>query len=221
MKAGRRRSRRDDFLAALAAFLVLFGLIYAVGRALIPTFRSTLEELAAGTTATGATGPADSHVALLDSLRVERLSLGVPALLEVDGDVVGRFALGSAHAPPVWIPLQGDPPEPGQGFPVDVQVRFLADDATLTVVADRAEAGVLRSDRLTVILTTDGRTFASHPGQCSLELTTAGYAGETNPWVGLIIVPYYTGQVRCTRVGDLRSADTVSFVAVFSYDAHH
>jgi hypothetical protein len=219
VKAG-RRIQGDDLLAALVAFLVVFGVIYAVGRASIPTFQSTLEKMAAGTTATGAE-QADSHAALLDALRVERLALGVPALIEVEGEVEGRFALGSAHAPPVWIPLQGDPPEPGQGFPVDVQVRFLAANATLTVVADQAEAGVLRSDRLTVILTTDGRTFASYPGQCSLELTTAGHAGETNPWVGLIIVPYYTGQVRCTDVGDLRSDDTVSFVAVFSYDSHH
>jgi hypothetical protein len=180
-----------------------------------------MAELVDGRSPTNASQPADSSAALLDTLRVEQLSLGVPALLEVGGEVEGRFALGSAQASPVWIPLQGDPPEPGEGFPVDVHVRFLAADATLTVVADQAEAGVARSDRLTVILTTEGRTFASRSGQCSLELTSAGHAGQTNPWVGLIIVPYYSGQVRCTDVGDLRTGDTISFVAVFTYDSHH
>jgi hypothetical protein len=220
MKAG-RRTRGNDLFAALVAFLVVFGVIYAVGRASIPTFRSTMADLVDGRSATSSPEPADSYAALLDALRVEQAFLGVPALLEVDGEVEGRFALGSAEAPPVWIPLQGDPPEPGQGFPVDVHVRFLAAAATLTVVADQAETGVVRSDRLTVILTTEGRTFASRAGQCSLELTSAGHAGETNPWVGLIIVPFYAGQVRCTDVGDLRSDDTISFVAVFSYDSHH
>lgn len=215
------RNQSSDLFAALVAFVVVFGVIYAVGRASIPTFRSTMAEVLVEATPPSAPEPDDSLAGLFDALRVEQLSMGVPALVEVDGGIVGRFALGTAQAPPVWIPLQGDPPEPGEGFPVDIDVRFHAADAMLTVVADQAEAGVSRSDRLTVILTTAGRTFASQSGDCSLELTSAGYAGETNPWVGLIIVPYYTGQIRCTDVADVRSDDSVSFVAVFAYDSHH
>lgn len=213
--------RGAETIAFVAMVLSLFGLIYVVGRASIPTFRSAAEEILAEASATSEAPPPDAAEAvLLDDLRRQRLSESVPAVIDVMGAVDARYALEQAHAPTVWIPLQGDPPEPGEGFPIDVDVRFSTADTTLTVVAGEAEAGVARTDRMTVVLTTGGRSFVADAGECALELGRSGYASLLNPWVGEIIVPFFDGQIRCADVADIRSGETVSFAAVFDYEDH-
>jgi hypothetical protein len=223
---GTKRSRGGDLLAALITFSLVFGVTYIAGRAFMPSFRSGIAGLVAEA-ANGARPPseaapdsADSDSILLADLRVDLTSLGAPAVIDVAGAIDGRYVLEHADAPVVWVPLRGEAPEPGEGFPIDVDIRFSAADTTLTVVADQAEAGVPRSERLTVVLTTAGRSFVAHPGECSLELLRSGYSTQSNPYVGEIIVAFFTGQVLCRDVGDIRSGETVSFTAVFDYEAH-
>jgi hypothetical protein len=220
-----RRNRGGDLLAAVVAFLLVFSVTYIAGRASMPSFRSSIAELMAEAQRqrpSSETTPdaVESDSTLLTELRVELTALRAPAVMELVGAIDGRYVLEHADAPVVWVPLRGAPPEPGEGFPIDIDIRFSAADTTLTLVANQAEAGVPRSEGLTVVLTTAGRSFVAHPGECSLELHRSGYATQSNPYVGEIIVAFFTGQVLCRDVGDIRSGETVSFTAVFDYEAH-
>jgi len=212
---------RDDrgIMTLVGVAVAIFGLVYAVGRASMPTFRSTAERILASST-TEAPAPGTESAALIEALNRERLSHGVPAVVDVMGAVEARYAFGRADAPPVWIPLQGEAPEPGDGFPIDVHVRFIAAEATLTLVAEMAEAGVLRTDGMTVVLSADGRSYVADAGDCALELARSGYASVINQWVGEVIVPYFAGQLVCSDVSEIRSGESISFAAVFDYEDH-
>jgi hypothetical protein len=89
------------------------------------------------------------------------------------------------------------------------------------VIARQAVTGPARTERLTIGFTVDGQSFISKAGDCALELSRSGYHLDLTPTgaAGLVIAtPYFTGHVICKEVADIRSGDTISFVALFRYE---
>jgi hypothetical protein len=122
--------------------------------------------------------------------------------------------------PYVWVPSDESDAYTTDG-PVDVHANYSRGVATLSVIAGQVVTGPVRTEALTVLFTIDGQSFASKSGDCALELSRSGYHLDLTPTgaAGLVIAtPYFTGHVVCRDVADIRSADTVSFSAVFRYE---
>ncbi|HSM01508.1 MAG TPA: hypothetical protein VK960_03565 [Acidimicrobiia bacterium] len=215
-------SHRDDMgvAALIGLVLAVFGLVYVVGRASIPTFPSVAEGILA-TSSTEASLAGVRDAGLVEALHRERLSSGFPAVMDVMGAVDARLAFPHADAPTVWRPLQGERPDLADGIPIDVDVRYATSDITFRLLAGAAEPGVLQTDRMTVVLTMGGRSFVAGTGDCSLELSRSGYAPFIRPGVVEVVVPYFDGEIRCVDVAEIRSGDTISFTAAFGYEFGH
>ena len=201
---------RRDLLVALMGFGVVFALVYVMGRAFLPS--SDLTESVAQS--------ADTEHVLLDELRADLADRVDTAVIEVSGAMAGRSVLSHADSPFLWVP-QGTPPEEHRpGGPVDLDVRYAGGGVTLAIKADQMEEGQARSERLTIVLNMGRRSFNAHPGECTLELTRSGSVLDPTPTgaVGLLLAwPYFAGHMTCREIADIRSGDTVSFTAVFTY----
>jgi hypothetical protein len=208
---------RRDLLFGLVAFLVVFATIYTVGRAAMPVFRSALGEIEVAGAGDGGGG----EVSVV-ALRAELAPLERPvALLQASGAIEGRFVLdrGESAASTGGFFFPSDLEGSGEGA-IDVSVRFTGAGAALTLVADQMPINQPRTDRLTIVLTSDGQTFNAARGACTLELIDAGYSTVTRPW-GQVSIPHFAGHLACNDVSELRNGTLVSFVVVFDYTVEH
>jgi hypothetical protein len=207
------RAIRQDLSAALIGFGVVFTIVFVVGRMFLPSSGLGIAQVVAQ--------GADQQTSLLEELGLELAGLNEDgAVIEWSGAIAGRSVLDHLTIPFEWVPTEetGDYRPDG---PVDMSARFSRGGGTLSVIAGQAVAGQVRTEALTILLTIDGQSFTSKAGDCTLELSRAGYNVDLTPTgaAGLVIAtPYFTGHVTCEDVTDIRSGDTVSFTAVFKYE---
>lgn len=198
-----------DLLVALVGFWLVFSTSYAVGRAAMPAFRSSLGDV---------TFANDEEAGLLAALSAELASVAVPAaVIEISGSVEGRFVLDHAYVPFAFESLRSEGPDYGPNMPVDLDARYSARGMTLVLVADQVAAGTPRTEAITVAVSVDGRSFSSRPGHCTLELATSGYDTERSASGFFIYWQVFAGHVICTDVADIRGGEPISFTAVFDH----
>jgi hypothetical protein len=202
-----------DVRIALVGFGVVFSLVYVVGRMFLPSFGSSLAQLVAERE--------ESETALLDDLRVDLVALTDAAVIEWSGAFHGRSVLDRVTVPYVWVPAGPETDAFVPDGPVDIHASYSRGGGALSVVAEEAVAGPLRTAAMTVVFTIDGHSFVAKSGECALELSRSGYILDLTPTgaAGLVIAtPYFAGHVICEGVADIRSGDTISFTAVFRYE---
>ncbi|HAX82294.1 MAG TPA: hypothetical protein DCY40_07000 [Actinobacteria bacterium] len=97
----------------------------------------------------------------------------------------------------------------------DVDVKYQGSGAELTVLVRGITVGVPRTDRMTIVLTLDGKTFNAHPGDCTLIFTRFEYfASHADP---TRLVPSFAAELQCSDLSALRSGETLSLIAAFDY----
>ena len=97
----------------------------------------------------------------------------------------------------------------------DVDVKYRGSGAELTVLVRGITVGVPRTDRMTIILTLDGKTFNVHPGDCTLTFSRFEYfASHADP---TRLVPSFAAELQCSDLSALRSGETLSLIAAFDY----
>lgn len=197
-----------DLQVALLAFALVFSFGFVFGRLLIPGFELTLPEVVP-----------EEATALPDPVLLRAELAGVPepaAIFSSLGGMETHVVLDRVEA----LDRSGFPgeDEPGEGVPVDLNVRFSGSDGiVLTVVADQMEEGERRNEGLTVVVASRGQNYNARAGMCVLEIHETGYFTHPTPW-GHWTRPTYKGSVACEGVPELRSDATLDFVAVFAYD---
>lgn len=192
---GLARRVQEDLLVAVIGFLVVFSVVYTVGRHFIPS-DELVSVLAAADQGDG-------------GLLLDLVEGGYPtapgsqgaAVAELSGVVEGRLLLD--HVDRYSASLSED------GQSIHVSVTFSGAQGLLQLSAVGAAVGVPTSERVNATLTTDGKTFFGKDGVCVLELTQF----ETDPdaprgWE-------WAGHVTCTDVPEVRSDGTASFTVVF------
>lgn len=194
---------KQDLLVAVVALWLIFSVVYTFGRLFLPT-HSVLRFLA-----TSDVAPPGSHDSLLLELRADLLALHSPgaitqagAIAQVSGAVEDRLLLD-----------QVDGMSAGGGFegePIHLSVTYRGNHGVVLVSATDVAVGVPTSGRVTATLSTDGKTFIAHEGECVLELTRF----ESEPGHP---IPRFDGQMSCTDVSELRTDATASFTVVFDF----
>jgi hypothetical protein len=190
---------RDDLLVAVFGFLVVFSVVYTVGRHFIPS-----DELVSVL----ATADQDDGGLLLD-LQIDLLEGGYStapggqgaAAAQVSGIVETRLVLD--HVDRSSASLSED------GESIDVSVTFRGAEGLLQLAAGGVTVGVPTAERVNVTLTTDGKTFFGVDGMCVLEL--ARFEADVDAPRGW----EWGGHITCTDVPEVRSDGTASFTVVF------
>jgi hypothetical protein len=196
---------KQDLLVAVVGFWLIFSVVYSLGRVFVPTF--DLPSMASALAGGEAPGEGSE---VLPSLRAELLALqhsGV--IVRFSGAAEGQALLDQVDSFSVsWPPLAAAEVED----PIRLKIGYRGGNDRLTVLAKDVTLGVITEDGATAILTTEGMTFVAHEGDCTFELTRLEIPSEIPG------VPSFSGEITCNDITEVRSAVTVSFVAVFRYD---
>jgi hypothetical protein len=191
---------RRDLLVAVGGFLVVFSVVYTLGRYFIPS-----DELVSVL----ATADQGDDGGLLLDLQLDLLEGGYAtepgsrgaAVAQVSGAVEARLLLDDVDR------FSASPSEDGES--IQFSVTFSGAHGLLQLSAVGAAVGVPTSERVNATLTTDGKTFFGKDGACVLVLDRF----EADPdaprgWE-------WAGHVTCTDVPEVRSDGTASFTVVF------
>ncbi len=184
-----RRGGRDLLAGALAIGLVISA-TYLAGRVFLPPPDNTQ----ANETTSRALDPAAEVAARPEVL----------AVIDASGAVEGRLLLDRT-VPNAQIHSGPD------GSSDDIDIKYEGAGATLRLLAPAITVGVARTDRITLIVTYEGKTFNAHPGDCVLMISRFEYlhsAGFPR------LTASFVAELTCTEIADIRSGDTLSFTAV-------
>ena len=182
-----RRGGRDLLAGVLAIGLVI-SVTYLAGRVSLPPSDNTQSSQ----TTSGALDPAAEVAARPEVL----------AVIDASGAVEGRLLLDRI----VWNAHMHSGPD---GSSDDIDIKYEGPEARLRLVAREITVGVARTDRITLILTYDGKAFLAHPGDCVLMISRFEYLRFER-----ILTASFAAELTCNEIADMRSDDTLSFTAV-------
>ncbi len=183
-----QRGGRDLLVGALAIGLVISA-TYLAGRVSLPPPDNTQ----ANETTSRALDPAAEVAARPEVL----------AVIDASGAVEGRLLLDRT-VPNAQIQSWPD------GSSDDIDIKYEGPEATLRLLARGITVGVARTDRITLILTYDGKTFNAHPGDCVLMISRFEYLRFEG-----MLTASFVAELTCTEIAQLGGgSDTLSFTAV-------
>ena len=188
-----QRGGRDLLIGALAIGLVISA-TYLVGRVSLPPSSAPPDITQASPMTSRALDPAAEVAARPEVL----------AVIDASGAVEGRLLLDRA-VPNAQIHSGPD------GSSDDIDIKYEGAGATLRLLAPAITVGVARTDRMTLLVTYEGKTFNAHPGDCVLMVSRFEYlhsAGFSR------LTASFVAELTCTEIADIRSGDTLSFTAV-------
>ena len=184
-----RRGGRDLLAGALAIGLVISA-TYLAGRVSLPPPDNTQ----ADETTSGELDPAAEVAARPEVL----------AVIDASGAVEGQLLLNRI-VPNAQVQSRPD------GSSDDIDIKYEGPEATLRLLAPAITIGVARTDRMTLLVTYEGKTFNAHAGDCVLMISRFEYLHSTGfPQ----LTASFAAELTCTEIADMRSDDTLSFTAV-------
>ena len=144
--------------------------------------------------------------ALLVDPVVEIANLPDPAaVMYASGAVEGRLLFDGIVPHFEWGPGQDTSSN-------DIDVQYRGSKIQFTLVAKGVIVGDARTDRITAVLTAEGKTFFAHAGECELRVTRFEYLEPTDGTSRL--VPSFAGVMTCA-VSEVRSGEPLSYTVAF------
>jgi len=213
------RRAAGDVGVALIGFVVMLGVSYTLGRAIVPAYPQALGDIDLSPTTVEAD---DDRPLTLEEMLTDVAEDDVPtmAFLQSEGALVGRFHLNLED----YREWQDEGVEEGPSLDLDMKYYsgFDGEEPSFTITARGLEIGVPRTERYTVIVSSGARTFLAKPGQCTIELLRLDFT-TLPPAFGSSssddrTMPVFLGQAACEDVPELRGDGTISFTVVFDYD---
>jgi len=211
-----------DVGVGLMSFVLILAVSYTLGRAIVPSFPQALGDLG-HTLTTEAVEPGRDASLTIEQMHAEIAGDDFPAMafLQAHGALEGRFHLNLTD----YREWQDEGVAEGSVLDLDMKYYsgFDSDDPTFTITAGDLGVGTQRTERYTVLVSWEAKTFLAKPGQCTIDLldlrfTTLPprFGGRAD--LGDRMMPVFLAQAACTDVEELRTDETITFTVVFDYD---
>ncbi|HSM02611.1 MAG TPA: hypothetical protein VK960_09280 [Acidimicrobiia bacterium] len=213
-----RRALRDAGVAIIG-FALILGISYTLGRAYVPAFPQALGDAALIPSTTVVEG--EDEPLTIEEMHAEVAADGYPAVafLQSQGVLEGRFQLNLED----YREWQDEGVEEGSTLDLDMRYYsgFDPDQPSFTITARGIEVGEIRTDRYTVVVSWEAKTFLAQPGQCAIELLDLRFTTLPPPFGAASsedrTMPVFLGQAVCEDVNELRTDERISFMVVFDY----
>jgi len=218
-----RQALRDAGVA-VTGFGIVFALVYLAGRVFLPGGGIEISAALPEPT-TPVSAPSEemgSSAPTLDDLHAMTRLMDVSGgVAYFSGVVEGQFVLDrvdvldefAAEASSGFLgPVTGT----RRGIPVNMDVRFAGEGATLRVIADGVGVGEPRQDEMTVVINAGLLGFTAVPGQCTLEVFESSHSVRSSPVGGIPVIRSFLAQIVCRDLVEIRNGGVADFMAVFA-----
>ena len=202
----------------------MFALVYVAGRAFLPGGRLEITAALPQPT-TPASGPdegVEEPPPTLDDLHVLTSVMDMSGgVAHFSGVVEGTFVLDRVDvldefAVEASSGFLGPVTGVRRGLPVNMDVRFAGEGATLRIIAEGVGVGEPRHDAMTVVINAGLLGFTAAPGQCTLEVLESSHSERSSPVGGIPVIRSFIAQIVCHDLVEIREGGVADFMAVFA-----